>query len=378
MVWLYLPESLGLTSEYDSPSHLREPFVMSRGKPMPLQSLCRKWKKEDFMKHLYGLTLSPSTANLGVERWISSLEDSLVNPGQKRENSRKLKMKDGFGSILKESFARLDLNTSSWKMFQASLTGEYLTFSNRWPRQGTMLNGVVSGRRKLAQTIKETGHLFSPIVPKEDVLFPTMTVMDSTQDGSAIRSVAKESLERGGWRGISLPLCVRMFPTPIAADSVKTNLIHQGGNPTLLGAVQMFPTPTLDSAQERKKKYSQGGTSLSTAVQMFPTPTTIDNMLSPSMENKSKGHQNLKMFPTPIASESMKAGKTSLQESLSRMALREELAPTGGKLNPQWVEWLMGWPIGWTDLEHVGTESFPSRLESLIPSSSKEQLIGGV
>lgn len=21
-----------------------------------------------------------------------------------------------------------------------------------------------------------------------------------------------------------------------------------------------------------------------------------------------------------------------------------------GQLNPQWVEWLMGWPLGWTDL----------------------------
>ena len=24
---------------------------------------------------------------------------------------------------------------------------------------------------------------------------------------------------------------------------------------------------------------------------------------------------------------------------------------TGGKLNPTWVEWLMGWPLGWTDLK---------------------------
>ena len=23
----------------------------------------------------------------------------------------------------------------------------------------------------------------------------------------------------------------------------------------------------------------------------------------------------------------------------------------GGQLNPQWVEWLMGFPIGWTDLD---------------------------
>ena len=22
-----------------------------------------------------------------------------------------------------------------------------------------------------------------------------------------------------------------------------------------------------------------------------------------------------------------------------------------GQLNPPWVEWLMGWPIGWTDLK---------------------------
>lgn len=27
----------------------------------------------------------------------------------------------------------------------------------------------------------------------------------------------------------------------------------------------------------------------------------------------------------------------------------------GGKLNPMWVEWLMGFPIGWTDLEASGT-----------------------
>ena len=28
----------------------------------------------------------------------------------------------------------------------------------------------------------------------------------------------------------------------------------------------------------------------------------------------------------------------------------------GGKLNPQWVEWLMGFPIGWTDCEDSATQ----------------------
>ena len=29
-----------------------------------------------------------------------------------------------------------------------------------------------------------------------------------------------------------------------------------------------------------------------------------------------------------------------------------------GKLNPDWVEWLMGFPVGWTDLEPMSNEAF--------------------
>jgi hypothetical protein len=31
----------------------------------------------------------------------------------------------------------------------------------------------------------------------------------------------------------------------------------------------------------------------------------------------------------------------------------------GGKLNPTWVEWLMGWPLGWTDLKPLVTDKSP-------------------
>jgi hypothetical protein len=30
----------------------------------------------------------------------------------------------------------------------------------------------------------------------------------------------------------------------------------------------------------------------------------------------------------------------------------------GGWLNPTWVEWLMGWPIGWTDCAPLETDRF--------------------
>jgi hypothetical protein len=33
-------------------------------------------------------------------------------------------------------------------------------------------------------------------------------------------------------------------------------------------------------------------------------------------------------------------------------------AQVGGKLNPAWVEWLMGWPLGWTDLKPLETDKY--------------------
>ena len=33
----------------------------------------------------------------------------------------------------------------------------------------------------------------------------------------------------------------------------------------------------------------------------------------------------------------------------------------GGHLNPAWVEWLMGWPVGWTDLKPLETDRFQQR-----------------
>jgi len=37
---------------------------------------------------------------------------------------------------------------------------------------------------------------------------------------------------------------------------------------------------------------------------------------------------------------------------------RSELDSAGGILSPLWVEWLMGWPMGWTDLRALATDKF--------------------
>ncbi len=63
----------------------------------------------------------------------------------------------------------------------------------------------------------------------------------------------------------------------------------------------------------------------------------------------------LQRWPTPVASDAWTDG---LKSSQQKDGLRHSLnlpSAVGGKLNPTWVEWLMGFPIGWTDLEDSET-----------------------
>jgi hypothetical protein len=103
--------------------------------------------------------------------------------------------------------------------------------------------------------------------------------------------------------------------------------------------------------------------------QKFPTPTASDYKDQPTSKSwKEKGAVNYKlsnpeirrMWGTPKAQDSRHAltdrGKSNLGEQVAGLH-------DGGKLNPNWVEWLMGWPIGWTDLKPLEMGKFQSWLQ---------------
>ena len=57
------------------------------------------------------------------------------------------------------------------------------------------------------------------------------------------------------------------------------------------------------------------------------------------------------IWPTPTASEANHAGPKSYYKSRSPHLTTAVLnGEHSGQLNPEWVEWLMGYPIGWTEL----------------------------
>jgi len=47
-----------------------------------------------------------------------------------------------------------------------------------------------------------------------------------------------------------------------------------------------------------------------------------------------------------------------LNKSTTPEEARQMGAGNGGQLNPTWVEWLMGWPLGWTDLKPLEMDKY--------------------
>jgi hypothetical protein len=75
------------------------------------------------------------------------------------------------------------------------------------------------------------------------------------------------------------------------------------------------------------------------------------------------------VWPSPAASDNRdrnNLGSPAIQrrkEKGKQIMLSQSVAETSGALNPEWIEWLMGWPLGWTDLEPLETVRYQSWLQ---------------
>jgi len=126
----------------------------------------------------------------------------------------------------------------------------------------------------------------------------------------------------------------------------------------------LWPTPRttgLDGGSNSRKAAKARG--------MWPTPTVDD---SSNVTRESGSYQSLTgavRWPTPSAEDNRDRGNLSMPSIQRRQAIGKQLLlsmvadPTSGALNPTWVEWLMGFPAGWTDCEHLATPSFRKSLK---------------
>ena len=103
----------------------------------------------------------------------------------------------------------------------------------------------------------------------------------------------------------------------------------------------------------------------------WATPTTMDKLPPKSQmallkeatqarPNRSKPANlrdqvsNMQNWPTPTSHNAKEcASQSEYNRNTPTLA-----AQVGGKLNPMWVEWLMGWPLGMTDLKPLEMDKF--------------------
>ena len=109
-----------------------------------------------------------------------------------------------------------------------------------------------------------------------------------------------------------------------------------------------WQTPTVEDAgrngsSEDWKKWEENrqtsGCRLRNQVQHCPTPRAAN----PGSRPNGKGGK-IVQEEVKIAEGTRKRGELSTD--------------AGGTLNPTWVEWLMGWPLAWTDLKPLGMDKF--------------------
>lgn len=126
----------------------------------------------------------------------------------------------------------------------------------------------------------------------------------------------------------------------------------------------MWPTPKKWDGEmgtpRTKGRSIDKVTHLGTAARYWPTPRAQDGekMGQGSLGDRRVvgGPQTPQTWPTPIKRDarSLKGAK----RSPNAMGTEPLVTVVGGALNPDWVEWLMGVPIGWSALRPLETRRF--------------------
>ena len=280
----------------------------------------------------FGMPFRPLTADRGAElltSWLAGFPAKTSVLQEKAQASPELAAE--CGATWRASLAKFDLASSSWKTVQLCLLGDSELSSVTWPRSGMTAGGQCWELPMLGRRTSETGFGF---------LLPTPCASDTgSRAGTTRQFVTSSGTVRranpdGTTSNIGLAGSVHRWPTPTSTLGTKGGLVtptkaREGG--TLIEALSArttWPTPTVCGNYNRKGASATSGDGLATVVAKFQTPNT----------NGMDGGSN-----------SRKATLKRGQEVLS-----------GGALNPTWVEWLMGWPLGWTALKPSETARFPS------------------
>jgi DNA (cytosine-5)-methyltransferase 1 len=218
------------------------------------------------------------------------------------------------------------------------------TFQPQGEAQGLMENEAECGEKWRGSFVKYDHDLSlwkthqCSLLGDLDEFLETWPQWGLMRDGECWQQQTLAQTIRGTESGLS-PNNETFFHTPC------TTGLDGGSNSRKALKKRLLPTP--DASQRGPTKdynpqaKSQSGRTLQSFAAKFPTPQASDNRDRGNMSN-------------PSVQRRVAIGK--------QISLSQSVHPTSGQLNPTWVEWLMGWPLEWTDLKPLEMDKSPFAL----------------
>lgn len=281
-------KALGLDSEEFS--QICERSLTWRGKDSLSRTWLQRWKRENWMQHLCSRTLRPSLTESFVDAWTSSVAASRANH-----------------SVLLESVTALKtLDTCSHTSPTESESANLELFSSKTLKESS-------------QPRQQTEGQFSSMSSESWKAWVTEQRQEYSQRLKSARLTRESESSSLAWPTASVAGCVEggvvsnVEMTSTGFKATRENGISYGAK--LRDAVETYEKKNWPTVTVGEEKYRIKGNS------------QASKCLSAMAARGELGHPDQANHST--------TGKSQGSQ---------------GKLNPDWVEQLMGLPVGWTDL----------------------------
>jgi hypothetical protein len=332
-----------LISDSNEQSQICAQSLTVRSKALPLRTWSQKWKKDSWIQHLSGRILKPSHGESFVDAWTSSVVATRASHSVPQENDLESKTTGICGHSSQREFHFADPESVSLKTSKGTLRWDSPQSSVTWKNWVTASRGEYSQRLKSAHHISERGFLS----------WPTATTRDWKGCGNAVqRKDGKHRLD-------TLEAVAVYGPVAPVNSSTDGNRQESWLTPRASesNSDSNFVARNADRGDHCHSSLSQQVKAQGTAQSNHGNWATPDCSDRRSTNSNQQGLSNqVKQWPTPMGQAQGVLGSTAGNSDFIRKVEQIEglrAAVNGpktgmGKLNPRWVETLMGLPVGWT------------------------------
>ena len=379
-------KALGLDSEEFSQTC--EKSLSWRGKDSLSRTWLQRWKRENWIQHLSSRTLNNSHTESFVDKWTSYLADSRANPSVVRDRVKQLMTPDtcSHTSEMESGTANLELFSSkTWEESSQPRLRTENQFSNmsseNWKDWVTEQRQEYSQRKKSAHltNASESSYLGWPTARTSDAEggriqtemtdqgFKSKRHRSNQTFGAKLRDAVETHEEKKNW---ATPQ-VTDVRTDVRKPSERSEKAKKGGCKNLREEVmqpQNWPTATTRDWKDTNATVPPSRANPS--KQTLGQRVAYIGLQDQANLNTNGKSQESQQWPTPRAN---KVHPQITEENREHLAnrkksnLEEDIAghcgKATGKLNPNWVEHLMGLPVGWTQLPTAWTDSGCSATE---------------